>query len=274
VIATTQEARAAEPFLSYLLDGWRTAGPRCRCCRRPTAHIQTFRARPVGVARSASRVICGVSVAWRLRVRPTSRSCAKRNSAAWPISLAAIDRQCQAHDIERLSTQREWRTPGKAGRPRRAYYGSRGEQAAPRDHIAAAVKGDLAISSNENVRPANIVFRRCWRSVDVYEYSVLATSLDGSFVSFGQLYRDAAIARIFLMNWKNQWGWGGFVTQDLARCRLAARMIACLRLVEHLRFVWSSRTAYGCPFTLAGCSLRLASATRVRHAQTKLRCTA
>jgi len=28
--------------------------------------------------------------------------------------------------IERLSTQRSGRTPGKAGRPRRAYYGSRG----------------------------------------------------------------------------------------------------------------------------------------------------
>jgi hypothetical protein len=25
---------------------------------------------------------------------------------------------------------------------------------------------------------------------------------------------------------KNQWGWGGFVTHDLARCRLAARLVA------------------------------------------------
>ena len=25
---------------------------------------------------------------------------------------------------------------------------------------------------------------------------------------------------------KNQWGWGGFTTQDLARCRLAARLLA------------------------------------------------
>ena len=25
---------------------------------------------------------------------------------------------------------------------------------------------------------------------------------------------------------KNQWGWGGFTTHDLARCRLAARMVA------------------------------------------------
>ena len=25
---------------------------------------------------------------------------------------------------------------------------------------------------------------------------------------------------------KNQWGWGGFTTHDLARCRLAARLVA------------------------------------------------
>jgi hypothetical protein len=25
---------------------------------------------------------------------------------------------------------------------------------------------------------------------------------------------------------KNQWGWGGFATQDLARCRLAVRLLA------------------------------------------------
>jgi hypothetical protein len=27
---------------------------------------------------------------------------------------------------------------------------------------------------------------------------------------------------------KNQWGWGGFTTHDLARCRLAARLIALI----------------------------------------------
>jgi len=36
--------------------------------------------------------------------------------------------------------------------------------------------------------------------VDVYEYSVLATSLDEELVSFGSCIAIAAIARIFLMN--------------------------------------------------------------------------
>jgi len=45
--------------------------------------------------------------------------------------------------IERLSTQREWANTGQGWQARRAYYGSRVEQAAPRDHIAAAGEGRL-----------------------------------------------------------------------------------------------------------------------------------
>ena len=36
--------------------------------------------------------------------------------------------------------------------------------------------------------------------VDVYEYSVLATSLDEELVSFGQLYRDRGDSENILMN--------------------------------------------------------------------------
>ncbi len=37
-------------------------------------------------------------------------------------------------------------------------------------------------------------------------------------VSFGQLYRDRGDSENIFDEMKNQWGWGGFVTQDLARC--------------------------------------------------------
>ena len=63
-------------------------------------------------------------------------------------------------------------------------------------------------------------------NAEVYEYFVLATSLDEELASFGQLYRDRGDSENIFDELKNQWGWGGFVTQDLARCRLAARMIA------------------------------------------------
>jgi len=44
--------------------------------------------------------------------------------------------------------------------------------------------------------------------------------------TFGQLYRDRGDGENIFDEMKNQWGWGGFTTHDLARCRLAARMLA------------------------------------------------
>ena len=41
-----------------------------------------------------------------------------------------------------------------------------------------------------------------------------------------QLYRDRADAENNVDELKNQGGWGGFTTQDLARCRLLARRVA------------------------------------------------
>ena len=61
---------------------------------------------------------------------------------------------------------------------------------------------------------------------DVHEYCVLATSLVEDLASFGQLYRDRGDAENIFDELKNQWGWGGFTTHDLARCRLAARLVA------------------------------------------------
>ena len=72
---------------------------------------------------------------------------------------------------------------------------------------------------------------------------------------------------------KNQWGWGGFTTHDLARCRLAARLLALfydwwtifVRLVDpslHREAITSR------PLFLS------AIATRTRHArQTTIRVT-
>lgn len=59
-----------------------------------------------------------------------------------------------------------------------------------------------------------------------YEYAVLVTSTAYPVLSLAQLYRDRADAENNFDELKNQWGWGGFTTQDLARCRLMARMVA------------------------------------------------
>ncbi|MDF0652103.1 MAG: transposase [Nitrospira sp.] len=59
-----------------------------------------------------------------------------------------------------------------------------------------------------------------------YEYAVLVTSTAYEILALAQLYRDRADAENTFDELKNQWGWGDFTTQDLARCRLMARMVA------------------------------------------------
>jgi hypothetical protein len=61
---------------------------------------------------------------------------------------------------------------------------------------------------------------------ELYEYAVLVTSLDAEVLTIAQLYRDRADCENAFDELKNQWAWGGFTTHDLARCRLAARMVA------------------------------------------------
>jgi hypothetical protein len=61
-----------------------------------------------------------------------------------------------------------------------------------------------------------------------YEYAVLVTDLDHELLTLAQLYRDRADSENTFDELKNQWGWGGFTTQDLARCRLSALAVALI----------------------------------------------
>lgn len=61
---------------------------------------------------------------------------------------------------------------------------------------------------------------------EVYEHAALVTSSAEPILGLGQLYRDRADCENVFDELKNQWGWGGFTTHDLARCRLAARLVA------------------------------------------------
>ncbi len=59
-----------------------------------------------------------------------------------------------------------------------------------------------------------------------YEYGVLVTSLEGERLTVAQLYRGRADVENAFDELKNQWGWGGFMTQDLKRTRIMVRMNA------------------------------------------------
>ena len=59
-----------------------------------------------------------------------------------------------------------------------------------------------------------------------YEYQVLVTNLSEELLTVAGLYRQRADAENVYDELKNQWGWGGFTTQDLLRCQVAARNVA------------------------------------------------
>ena len=61
---------------------------------------------------------------------------------------------------------------------------------------------------------------------ELYEYAVLVTSVPEEITALAQHYRDRADAENGFDELKNQWGWGGFTTQDLARCQITARIVA------------------------------------------------
>ena len=61
-----------------------------------------------------------------------------------------------------------------------------------------------------------------------YEYAVLVTNTDLELLSLARLYRERADSENTIDELKRQWGWGGFVTQDLLRCQVAARNVALI----------------------------------------------
>jgi hypothetical protein len=87
-------------------------------------------------------------------------------------------------------------------------------------HPAAAARTDL-------VQPL-LSFGAAEADNELWEYAALVTSLDSEILTLGQLYRDRADAENVFDELKNQWGWGGFTTEDLARCRLLAGTVALI----------------------------------------------
>lgn len=62
----------------------------------------------------------------------------------------------------------------------------------------------------------------------VWEYAVLVSNADFPVESMGQLYRDRADCENGFDELKNQWGWGGYTTQDIERCNLSAQAVGLI----------------------------------------------
>jgi len=129
--------------------------------------------------------------------------------------------------IEKLASAREWVDAGqgfwaKESEVRLTGWSRNRRVIALRRRLKDAVGLSL---SDEGGAP-QLAFVEIGEATEICESSVLATSLDETTEAFGQLYRDRGDGENIFDEMKNQWGWGGYTTHDLARCRLAARLVA------------------------------------------------
>ena len=88
------------------------------------------------------------------------------------------------------------------------------------------LKDDIVASRRGDDGQLRLGFAEIGADTSVYEHAVLVTSLDAEVLTIAQLYRDRADCENVFDELKNQWGWGGFTTKDLARCRIAAQTVA------------------------------------------------
>lgn len=97
---------------------------------------------------------------------------------------------------------------------------------------------------------AEFQFADMGKEIKAYEYAVLVTNMDAEILTVASHYRDRADCENNFDELKNQWGWSGYTTSDLHRCRSMARIIALIynwwtlfvRLIEpnrHLEAVTS-----------------------------------
>ena len=131
--------------------------------------------------------------------------------------------------IERLMRGRDWVNAGQGWEGAESTLRLTGWSRSRRVVVLRRrLKKDLAVVNRQQDGPTQLSFAELNDQVDVYEYSVLITSLDHEILSIAQLYRDRADAENNFDELKNHWGWGGFTTQDLKRCRYMARITALI----------------------------------------------
>ena len=174
--------------------------------------------------------------------------------------------------IAKLANEREWVDAGQGFEARESEVRLEGWSRQRRTVVLRRLlQGSVALAHDDDDGRAQLSFADIGAAIEVYEYQVLVSSLDAPAEAFGPLYSERGEGENIFFRMKNQWGWGGFTTRDLARCRLSARFNALVydwwnifvRLVDpnQHREAITSR-----PLFLS------AVATRTRHArQTTLR---
>ncbi|MFO1083105.1 MAG: transposase [Reyranellaceae bacterium] len=128
--------------------------------------------------------------------------------------------------LDRAMSELGWTQAGQGWQGKEAWLKLHGWNRARRVILLRQrLKGAVSAVRNERGQLA-LGFANVEAAEPVWEHGALATSLREEILSFGQLYRDRADCENVYDEMKNQWGWGGFTTHDLARCQLMARIVA------------------------------------------------
>jgi len=135
--------------------------------------------------------------------------------------------------IERHWSRADWRDIGEGYHAVEAELALSGWSCARRVVVVRrAVKDTLVIEGKamgkREKRQQSLHFAAPLQPVKLWEYAVLVANSDYDLEAIGQLYRDRADCENGFDELKNQWGWGGYTTQDLERCNLSARAVALI----------------------------------------------
>jgi hypothetical protein len=134
--------------------------------------------------------------------------------------------------LERAMRETDWQNAGagwqgKWGEVRLQGWGRQRRVVLLRRRLGSVLLAPRAAGENPVVEaPLQLGFVEFDADRQAWEYAVLVTSLQAELLTIAQLYRDRGDAENNFDELKNQWGWGGFTTQDLTRCRLMARIVA------------------------------------------------
>lgn len=135
--------------------------------------------------------------------------------------------------IERQWSRQDWQAVGQGFDAVEAMLKLSGWSQARRVVVMRRAVKDSLVAEEKTVgqrakRQQSLHFAVLRQPVKLWEYAVLVTNTNYALEAIGQLYRDRADCENGFDELKNQWGWGGYTTQDLERCNLSARAVALI----------------------------------------------
>jgi hypothetical protein len=92
------------------------------------------------------------------------------------------------------------------------------------------IQEDLVLTTKDKTGVEQLTLGLLWdeavEEAKLWEYTVLVSNVGRDLQAIAQLYRDRCDCENGFDELKNQWGWGGFTTQDLNRNQTTARAVA------------------------------------------------